>query len=154
MDTHVTAHLPVEEDSPAPSARVAGETDAPILEGGFREGNPEPGVRLPGEAEEPPLGEGFAEFRGPRAPTRRRLPTAPQPWWKRRQILLLGVAVIALGAAGGAPFSFRPTTTSTRFRKWPRRCGIGPLEMGIARTAPLAPAASLAGVPTAAGRRR
>jgi hypothetical protein len=38
MDAPVTAYLPVEEESPAPSARVAGKTDAPFLEGGFREG--------------------------------------------------------------------------------------------------------------------
>jgi hypothetical protein len=34
MDAPVTAHLPVEEESLAPSARVAGEADAPFLEGG------------------------------------------------------------------------------------------------------------------------
>ena len=68
MDAHVTAQLPVEEESPAASTRVAGKTDAPFLEGGFREGNPEPGVRLPGEAEEPPLGEDFGECSGAVAP--------------------------------------------------------------------------------------
>src|SRR6516162_1293110 len=103
MDAHVTAHLPVEEESLAPSARVAGETDAPFLEGGFREGNPEPGVRLPGEAEVPPPGEDFAEFSRISAPSMAEcLPTVPRPWWKRRQMLLLGAAVIALGAAGAA----------------------------------------------------
>jgi hypothetical protein len=35
MDAHVTAHLPVEEESLAPSARVAGEADAPFFEGGL-----------------------------------------------------------------------------------------------------------------------
>ena len=149
MDAQVTAHLPVEEESLAPSARVAGETDAPFLEGGFREGNPEPGVRLPGEAEEPPLGEGFGECSGTVAPTRasgcRR--SAP-PWWKRRQILLLGAAVIALGAAGASAFLVSPYNhvypvpqMASTVRHWAA-------EMGIARTEPLAPAASLAGVPT------
>ena len=149
MDTHVTAHLPVEEDNPAPSARVAGETDAPILEGGFREGNPEPGVRLPGEAEEPPLGEGFAEFSRISAPSMAEcLPTVPRPWWGRRRILLLGAAVITLCAAGAATLLVFPNNhaypiphVASTLRHWAA-------QMGIARTEPLAPAASLAGVPT------
>ena len=150
MDAHVTAHLPVEEESLAPSARVAGETDAPFLEGGFREGNPEPGVRLPGEAEEPPLGEGFAEFSRISAPSMGEcLPTVARPWWGRRRILLLGAAVIALCAAGAATLLVFPNNhaypvphVASTLRHWAA-------GMGIARTEPLAPAASLAGVPPA-----
>ena len=150
MDAHVTAHLPVEEESLAPSARVAGETDAPFLEGGFREGNPERGVRLPGEAEEPPLGEGFAEFSRISAPSMAEcLPTVARPWWGRRRILLLGAAVITLCAAGAATLPVFPNNhaypvphVASTLRHWAA-------GMGIARTEPLAPAASLAGVPTA-----
>ena len=151
MDAHVTAHLPVEEESLAPSARVAGETDAPFLEGGSRVGNPEPGVRLPGEAEEPLPGEDFGECSGAVAPkTGERLPAAA-PWWKRRQMLLLGAAVIALGAAGASAFLVSPYNhaypvpqMASTVRHWAAGVGIG-------RTEPLAPSASLAGVPTEPG---
>src|ERR1700741_5502257 len=103
MDAPVTAYLPVEEESPAPSARVADKTDAPFLEGGFREGNPEPGVRLPGEVEEPPPGEDFGEFSRISAPSMAGcLPTVARPWWGRLRGLLLGAAVIALGVSGAA----------------------------------------------------
>ena len=40
MDAQVTAHLPVEEESLAPSARVAGETDAPFVGEGLPGGEP------------------------------------------------------------------------------------------------------------------
>jgi hypothetical protein len=148
MDAHVTAYLPVEEESPAASARVAGKTDAPFLEGGFREGNPEPGVRLPGEAEEPPLGEDFGDCSGAVAPkTGERLPAAA-PWWKRRQMLLLGAAVIALGAAGASAFLVSPYNRVYPVPQMASTVRHWAAEMGIRRTEPLAPAASLAGVPT------
>jgi hypothetical protein len=148
MDAPVTAYLPVEEESPAPSARVAGKTDAPFLEGGFREGNPEPGVRLPGEAEEPPLGEDFGECSGAVAPkTGERLPAAA-PWWKRRQMLLLGAAVIALGAAGASAFLVSPYNRVYSVPQMASTVRHWAAEMGIQRTEPVAPAASLAGVPT------
>jgi hypothetical protein len=148
MDAPVTAYLPVEEGSPAASARVAGKTDAPFLEGGFREGNPEPGVRLPGEAEEPPLGEDFGDCSGAVAPkTGERLPAAA-PWWKRRQMLLLGAAVIALGAAGASAFLVSPYNRVYSVPQMASTVRHWAAEMGIRRTEPLAPAASLAGVPT------
>jgi hypothetical protein len=149
MDTHVTAYLPVEEESPAASARVAGKTDAPFLEGGFREGNPEPGVRLPGEAEEPPLGESFGECSGAAAPNvRARLPASAPPWWRRRQSLLLGAAVIALGAAGASAFLVSPYNRVYSVPQMASTVRHWAAEMGIRRTEPVAPAASLAGVPT------
>jgi hypothetical protein len=148
MDAHVTAYLPVEEESPAASARVAGKTHAPFLEGGLREGNPEPGVRLPGEAEEPPLGEDFGECSGAVASkTGERLPAAA-PWWKRRQMLLLGAAVIALGAAGASAFLVSPYNRVYPVPQMASTVRHWAAEMGIRRTEPLAPAASLAGVPT------
>ena len=149
MDAHVTAHLPVEEESLAPSARVAGETDAAILEGSFRKGNPEPGVRLPGEAEEPPLGESFRECSGAAAPNARaRLPASAPPWWRRRQSLLLGAAVIALGAAGASAFLVSPYSRVYSVPQMASTVRHWAAEMGIRRTEPVAPAASLAGVPT------
>jgi hypothetical protein len=148
MDAPVTAHLPVEEESLAPSARVAGEADAPFLEGGFREGNPEPGVRLPGEAEEPLPGEDFGECSGAVALNAgERLPAAA-PWWKRRQMLLLGVAVIALSAAGASAFLVSPHNRVYTVPQMASTVRHWAAEMGIQRTEPVAPAASLAGVPT------
>jgi len=148
MDAPVNAHLPVEEESLAPSARVAGEADAPFLEGGFREGNPEPGVRLPGEAEEPLPGEDFGECSGAVAPkTGERLPAAA-PWWKRRQMLLLGAAVIALSAAGASAFLVSPYNRVYSVPQMASTVRHWAAEMGIRRTEPLAPAASLAGVLT------
>ena len=149
MDAHVTAYLPAEEESLAPSARVAGETDAAILEGSFRKGNPEPGVRLPGEAEEPPLGESFRECSGAAAPNARaRLPASAPPWWRRRQSLLLGAAVIALGAAGASAFLVSPYNRVYSVPQMASTVRHWAAEMGIRRTEPLAPAASLAGVLT------
>ena len=149
MDAHVTAYLPAEEESLAPSARVAGETDAAFLEGGFRKRNPEPGVRLPGEAEEPPLGEGFGECSGAAAPNARaRLPASAPPWWRRRQSLLLGAAVIALGAAGASAFLVSPYNRVYSVPQMASTVRHWAAEMGIRRTEPVAPAASLAGVPT------
>ena len=151
MDAHITAHLPVEEESPAPSARVAGATDAPFLEGGFREENPV-GVRLPEEAEEPPLGEALGECSGAMAPnTGERLPASMPPWRKRRQTLLLGAAVIALGAAGASAFLVSPYNRVAPVPQMASTVRHWAAEMGIQRTEPLAPAASLAGVPTEPG---
>ena len=148
MDAHITAHLPVEEESPAPSARVAGATDAPFLEGGFREENPV-GVRLPEEAEEPPLGEALGECSGAMAPnTGERLPASMPPWRKRRQTLLLGAAVIALGAAGASAFLVSPYSRVYSVPQMASTVRHWAAEMGIRRTEPVAPAASLAGVPT------
>ncbi len=149
MDAHVTAHLPVEEESLAPSARVPGETGEPFAERGFREGNLEPGARLPGEAEEPPLGEGVGEWLGAVTPnTGGRLPVSAPPWWKRRQTLLLGGAVVALGAAGASAFLVSPYNRVYPVPQMASTVRHWAAEMGIRRTEPLAPAASLAGVPT------
>jgi hypothetical protein len=77
------------------------------------------------------------------------LPTVAQPWWGRRRILLLGAAVITLCGAGAATLLVFPNNhaypvphVASTLRHWAA-------GMGIARTEPLAPAASLAGVPTA-----
>jgi hypothetical protein len=147
MDAHVTAHLPVEEESPAPSVRVPAETAEPFAERGFRKEGPEPGVRLPGEVEEPSLGESFEECSGISMPTTRtHLPAVARSWWGRPRTLLLGAAVIAFCVAGATAFfaynhaSPVPQMAST-LRHWAA-------EMGVKRTEPLAPAASLAGVPT------
>jgi hypothetical protein len=148
MDAQITAHLPVEEESPTPSARVAGETDAPFLEGGFREENPV-NVRLPGEVEEPPLGEALAECSGAVAPNAgEQLPASAPPWWKRRQTLLLGAAVVALSAAGASAFLVSPYNHASLVPQMASTVRHWAAEMGIQRTEPLAPAASLAGVPT------
>ena len=75
MDAHVTAHLPVEEESPAPSVPVPAETAEPLTERDFPKEGPDPRVRLPGEAEEPSLGEGLEECSGISAPsTEERVP--------------------------------------------------------------------------------
>ena len=88
MDAHITAHLPVEEESPAPSARVAGETDAPFLEGGFREENPKPGVRLPEEAEEPSALTAAASPSGERRPKFCRRSAPPPSGVRSRRVQL------------------------------------------------------------------
>jgi hypothetical protein len=76
---------------------------------------------------------------------------ASAPWWKRRQNLLLSAAVIALGAAGTSAFLLSPYNhvypvprAASTVRHWAA-------EIGIRQTEPLAPAASLAGVPTEPG---
>src|SRR5260370_25261583 len=148
MDAHVTAHLPVEEESLAPRARVAGETEAPSPEGGFGEENPV-NVRLPGEVEEPPLGEALAECSGAVAPNAgEQLPASAPPWWKRRQTLLLGAAVVALSAAGASAFLVSPYNHASLVPQMASTVPHWAAEMGIQRTAPLAPAASLACLPT------
>ena len=149
MDAHVTAHLPDEEQSPAPSVRHPGVADELRVEEGLREERTSAPARVPGEAAEPRLGEDFGEWSGAAAPNAvEQLPASAPPWWKRRQTLLLGAAVIALGAAGATAFLVSrynrvypvPQMAST-VRHWAA-------EMGIRRSEPLAPAASLADVPT------
>jgi hypothetical protein len=149
MDTHVTAHLPVEEESATPTGRAPSATAKSSTERGFRKEGPAPGVRLPGEVEGPPLGEDLEECLGISRPdTGERSPAVARPWWGRPRSLLLCAVVMALGAAGvtalvvfpGNHASPIPQVAST-LRHWAA-------EMGIKRTEPLAPAASLANVPT------
>ena len=149
MDTHVTAHLPVEEESATPTGRAPSATAKSSTERGFRKEGPAPGVRLPGEVEGPPLGEDLEECLGISRPdTGERSPAVARPWWGRPRSLLLCAVVMALGAAGvtalvvfpGNHASPIPQVAST-LRHWAA-------EMGIKRIEPLAPAASLAQVPT------
>ena len=75
MNALVTAHLPVEGESPAPNVRVPAETAEPFTERDFRKEGPDPRARLPGEVEEPSLGEGLEECSGISAPsTEERVP--------------------------------------------------------------------------------
>ena len=149
MDAHVTAQLPVEDESPAPSVRIPRGTAELFTERGFRKEGPEPGVRLPGEAEEPSLREGLEECSEISAPdTGKRLPAVARPWWGHPRRLLLGCAVIALGAAGASAFLVFPHDHASPVPQMASTLRHWAAEMGIKRTAPLAPAASLAGVPT------
>jgi len=104
MDAHVTVHLPVEEESLAPSVRHPGVTDELPTDEGLQEEGASAPARLPGEAEEPPLGKHFEEWSGAAAPNAGEQLPAAAPWRKRRQTQLLGAAVVALGAAGASAF--------------------------------------------------
>src|SRR6516225_9982573 len=107
MDAHVTAHLPVEEESATPTVRAPSATAESSTERGFRKGGPEPSVRLPGEAEEPALGESFEECSGTSASsTGECLPAGARPWWARPRTLLLCAAAIVCCAAGATAFVF------------------------------------------------
>ena len=147
MDAHVTAHLPVEEESLAPNVRHPGVADELPVEEGLQEEEASGPARLPGEAEDPRFGEDFGEWSGAAAPNAgEQLPAAP--WWKRRQTLLLGAAVIALGTAGASAFLVSPYNRVYPVPQMASTVRHWAAEMGIRRTEPLAPAASLAGVPT------
>jgi hypothetical protein len=97
----------------------------------------------------PKGGEDLGERSGAVAPNAgERLPASAPPWWKRRQTLLLGAAVIALGAAGASAFFVSPYNQVYLVPQMASTARHWAAEMGIKRTEPLAPAASLAGVPT------
>jgi hypothetical protein len=64
-------------------------------------------------------------------------------------MLLLGAAVIALGAAGASAFLVSPYNRVDSVPQMASTVRHWAAEMGIQRTEPLAPAASLAGVPAA-----
>jgi hypothetical protein len=166
MDAQIAADPPVADHTPEPRARLSREPEEPSAERAFSEERAEPRVRLPGErsaqerfgecSEEPPLTTGGLLSE----PTPNRRPPDDEPgvvrdsvgarrmrWWKRRQILLVGAVVIALGAAGAGAFLVSPYSRiypapqmASTIRHWAA-------EAGIELPEPLAPAASLADVP-------
>ena len=149
MNALVTAHLPVEGESPAPNVRVPAETAEPFTERDFRKEGPDPRARLPGEVEEPSLGEGLEECSRISAPsTEERVPVLARPLWGRPRMLLLGAAVVALGAAGAIAFLIVPHNHASPVPQMASTLRHSAAEMGVKPTEPLAPAASLAGVPT------
>jgi len=145
MDAQVTAQLPVEEDSAALSVRVPAETAEAFPEKDFRNEGPELGVRLPGEVEQSSLEEAFEESAGISTPnTGERW----RPWWGRPRTLLLGAAVMALGTAGASALLVLPRNHTSPVPQMASTLRHWADEMGIKRTEPLAPAASLAEVTT------
>ena len=149
MDAHVTAHLPVEEESATPTVRAPSATAKSPTERGFRKEGAAPGVRLPGEVEGPSLGEDIEECLGISRPdTGERSPAVARPRWGRPRSLLLCAAVIALGAAGVTAFVVFPGNHASPVPQMASTLRHWAAEMGIKRTEPLAPAASLAEVPT------
>src|SRR6516165_11144730 len=149
MDAHVTAHLPVEEESATPTVRAPSATAESSTERGFRKGGPEPSVRLPGEAEEPSLGESFEECSGISAlETVERLSAVARPWLGHPRTLLLCAAVIVCCVAGATAFVVFPGNHASPVPQRASTLRHWAAEMGIKRIEPLAPAASLAQVPT------
>jgi len=149
MDAHVTAHLPVEEESATPTVRAPSATAESSTERGFRKGGPEPSVRLPGEAEEPSLGESFEECSGISAlETVERLSAVARPWLGHPRTLLLCAAVIVCCVAGATAFVVFPGNHASPVPQMASTLRHWAAEMGIKRIEPLAPAASLAQVPT------
>jgi len=122
MDTHIAPH-PEPEDRAAPlSARLPGEP----LEADEH-----------GAADEPALAAPSADERLARpAPTRR----------KRRRSLLLGVAIVSLGIAGGSAFLVSPYNHMVPVPGVARTVRHLAAAAGVTLPAPLAPSASLAGV--------
>jgi len=122
MDTHI-APYPEPEDRTAPlSARLPGEP----LEADEHGGVDDPGLAAP-SADEP--------LARP-APTRR----------KRRQSLLLGVAIASLGVAGASAFLVSPYNHMVPVPGMARTVRHLAAAAGVTLPAPLAPSASLAGV--------
>jgi hypothetical protein len=149
MDAHVTAHLPVEEESATPTVRAPSATAESSTERGFRKGGPEPSVRLPGEAEEPSLGESFEECSGISAlETVERLSAVARPWLGHPRTLLLCAAVIVCCVAGATAFVVFPGNHASPVPQMASTLRHWAAEMGIKRTEPLAPAASLAEMST------
>jgi len=143
MDAHSTALLPIEEESPAPIERAPGEKKERITGKVVREKDPEL-AELPGESGEPSVDEGFVEPSETPAPgLGEPLPASAWRWWRRRQILLFSAAAIALGIAVASAFLASPSPV-------PRTASTAQhgVKTGIPRAEPLAPAASLASVPT------
>ena len=122
MDTHIAPH-PEPEDCIAPlSARLPGEP----LEADEHSGADEPSLAAPSADE--------------------RLATAAPVRRKRRHSLLLGVAIVSLGIAGGSAFLVSPYNHVVLVPGIARAVRHVAAKAGLALPAPLAPAASLAGV--------
>jgi hypothetical protein len=122
MDTHIAPH-PEPEDRTAPlSARLPEEP----LEADEHGGADEPGLAAPSADE---------RLAGP-------APTRP----KRRQSLLLGVAIVSLGIAGGSAFLLSPYNHMVPVPGMARTVRHLAAAAGVTLPAPLAPSASLAGV--------
>ena len=122
MDTHIAPHPEPEESTGSLSARLPGEP----LEADELGGADEPGLAAPSANE---------RLATP-APTRR----------KRRQSLLLGVAIVSLGIAGGSAFLVSPYNHVLPVPGMARAVRHVAAAAGLALPAPLAPSASLAGV--------
>jgi hypothetical protein len=124
MDTHITAHPIIGQDSPLLSARLPGEAaGAPPDEGASN------AVEAPAPADDEQLTRS-----GPSRPTQRRL-------------LLIGVSILALGAAGVSAFLVSPYNRvypvpqmASTVRQWAAQAGL------TIPPPPLAPSASLAKV--------
>lgn len=122
MDTHIAPH-PEPEDCIAPlSARLPGEP----LEADEHSGADEPSLATPGADE--------------------RLATAAPARRKRRQSLLLGGAIVSLCIASGSAFLVSPYNHVVPVPGIARAIRHVAAAAGVTLPAPLAPAASLAGV--------
>jgi hypothetical protein len=122
MDTHIAPHPEPEDPTASLSARLPGE---------------------PLEADE----LGGADEPGPAAPSADgRLATAAPTRRKRRQLLLLGVAIVSLGIAGGSAFLVSPYNRVVPVPEMARTVRHMAAAAGVTLPAPLAPSASLAGV--------
>jgi hypothetical protein len=167
MDAQITARPPVTEDL-APRARLPGEPAEPSAEEEFGEclgaAALQPGASLSESSLVSPMGPPEADPRiGSAAGSRAVRSGDPRhgpesrrfgPWlqcraarWRRRHILLAVAAVIALGAVGASAFLVSPYNhlypapqMASAVRHWAAAAGVELPE-------PLAPAASLAGVP-------
>jgi len=122
MDTHIAPHPEPEDRTASLSARLPGEP----LETDELGGADEPGLAAPGADER----------LATQAPTRRR----------RRQSLLLGVAIVSLGIAGGSAFLVSPYNHVVPVPGMARAVRNVAAAAGVTLPAPLAPSASLAGV--------
>ena len=119
MDTHIAPAPLIPEDATPPIARLPGETQEFSAADGHADG---------ASVAPDPEGHGPAAGRAP---------------WKRSQLLLLGAAVVSLGVAGtSAVFVSRHGPANSARRP----ASMGPRVASHA-DAPLAPSASLAGVP-------
>jgi len=122
MDTHIAPHPEPEDRTAFLSARLPGEP----LETDELGGADEPDLAAPGADER----------LATQAPTRRR----------RRQSLLLGVAIVSLGIAGGSAFLVSPYNHVAPVPRMAQAIRHVAAAAGLALPAPLAPSASLAGV--------
>ena len=131
MDTHIAPHPEPEDRTAFLSARLPGE---------------------PLEADE----IGVADEPGLAAPSADERLATPTPTCRkrRRQSLLLGVAIVSLGIAGGSAFLVSPYNHVVPVPGMARTVRHVAAAAGVTLPAPLAPSASLAGVDSAADAER